>query len=756
MAIIDSTGKQYQTNNSELKPDMGELASAGYDLYGSGKIMSYNPDSLIGRKGFDIYDQMRIDDQVKACLTLKKFATLAPSYQIIPVSNDEQDEEVADYVRYCMDKIDGNIIDALLEILTALDYGFSITEINYKTFQAGVHKGKIGLKNLKTKQPHYYSFEVDKFGNLTKKGIISTLGSVETSYPISKFLIFSYQKEFSNWYGTSDLRPAYRGYWSKDVLIKMWNIYLERFANPTVIGKYKSNDPTSRTNLRSILDNLTAKTSITHRLDEFDIQFLESTRNATGDFKDALDFNNKAIARSILIPDRLMAAGDTGAYSQAKIHFDVFLWVIQKLRQDIADTVMNEQLIKRLVAYNYSNVTELPKFTFNPMTDDQKQALNTMFITAVEKGVIVPTLEDENILREHLSFPAKDLSPDKPEEEITEEVDIDVVEEVAENKKFEKLKNEELEKDNPFADPFDKNKTKVPRRPKNRAEKRVDFKAVNNAIDKLEIQFLDNIRTVMNKQMESVITYITNKMNQDKFDFTAIENLDLKYKGDLSKVFEKGYQDAFDVGKEQAKDSLPKRFLKTKIGEGIRATGFERFFKSKARLDVKRISATLNNNLMTTLLDSIVKGHSIPQTTLQIQGAFNPYVADGSEIEVTRTGKAKLVTDYRATTLVRTATLGAYNYGRREIGEDKDVKDFMIGYQVSSILDERTTEVCELVAEYEPTIKVENIGMINELTPPLHFNCRSILVFLTKDDQPIQWSSDAILSEIIDMSGMTE
>jgi len=306
----------------------------------------------------------------------------------------------------------------------------------------------------------------------------------------------------------------------------------------------------------------------------------------------------------------------------------------------------------------------LPHFTFNPMTDDQKQALNTMFITAVEKGVIVPTLEDENILRKHLSFPAKDLSPDKPEEEITEEVDVDVIEEITENKKFEKLQNEELEKDNPFKSPFDKNKTKVPRRPKNPAEKRVDFKAVSNAIDKLEIQFLDGIRTVMNKQMESVITYITNKMNQDKFDFTAIENLDLKYKGELSTIFEAGYQDAYEVGKEQARDSLPRKFIKTKIGEGLRATGFERYFKSKARLDVKRISATLNNDLMTTLLSSIVKGHSVPQTTLQIEEAFNPYIADGSEIEITRAGKSKLVTDYRATTIVRTATLGAYNFGR--------------------------------------------------------------------------------------------
>ena len=43
------------------------------------------------------------------------------------------------------------------------------------------------------------------------------------------------------------------------------------------------------------------------------------------------------------------------------------------------------------------------------MTDDQKFALNEMFITAVEKGVISPTLEDEkNYIRENLHFPEKD------------------------------------------------------------------------------------------------------------------------------------------------------------------------------------------------------------------------------------------------------------------------------------------------------------------------------------------------------------
>jgi len=843
---ISETLEQVQKNFQDTKPEMKEIASSEDNLYLKGTIIPYNPDTLLGRKGFPIYDQMRIDDQVKACLTLKKFATLAPNYEILPASNDEQDVEVADFVSYCFDKMQGSLIDATLEMMTALDYGYSITEINYKTFESGIHQGKIGLKNLKTKQPYYYRFAVDEFSNLLKDGIVYDKGGEEKYYPTSKFLVFSYQKEFGNHYGTSDLRPAYRGYWSKDVLIKMWNIYLERFANPTIIGKYKSNDPSGRNNLRNILDNLTAKTSITHRMDEYDIGLLESTRASTNDFNTALNFYNKSIARSILIPDRLMAEGDTGAYSQAKIHFDVFLWVIQKLRQDIEETVMNEQLIKRLVSYNYSNVEELPKFVFNPMTDDQKLQLQTLFITAVEKGVVIPTLEDENVLRRQLNFPEKDLDPEKPDTEIEETPDEEVIEEEAETvtentyapiseidtKPTESMKAE-AERGLAWRKEFNRGGTQVgvaranqlsnrqnlsidtvkrmfsyfsrhevdkqgkgfergedgypsagriawalwggdagfswSRRivnhlknhsqdahkhyAKSSAEKRVDFKKIERSLDRLDLEFEESVHKVMTKQMEAVQTYVTNKMNKNEFDFTAIDNLDLKFKTELIKVFEKGYTDSYTIGKTEARESLPKKFLKTKIGVGILTSGFTRYFKSKARLDVKKISATLTNNMSTILLDSLVKGHSIPKTTIAIQQGFNPYIADGTEISA-NTGKA--MTGYRTQAIVRTANLGAYNYGRREVGDDKDVKDFIIGYQLSAVLDNETSEVCELVAELEPQIRVQDEGLLNDLTPPLHYNCRTILVFMTKDDLPVEWSSEADLQEIIELSGMTE
>ena len=449
MASISDLQKQFAKETPIQSPNMNELAASDSMLYSKHNVLPYNPDTLVSRKGLDVYDKMRLDDMVKASLTLKKFATLAPNYKILPADNSERSIEIANFVAYTIDTMEGSMNDALFQILTALDYGFSITEINYERYDLGEHKDKIGIKNLKTKQPRYYSFAVDKYSNLLKDGLAYNIDGEQKRLPTNKFLIFSYQKEFGNHYGTADLRPAYRGYWSKDTIIKFWNIYLERFANPTVVGKYRSNDPNSKTNLRNILDNLTAKTSITHRMDEFDIDFLEPTRSATQDFKEAINYYDKTIARSILIPDRLVAEGETGAYSQAKVHFDVFLFVLAKLRQDLEEVVMNEQLIKRLVTINYGNITEMPKFKFNPMTDDQKFALNEMFINAVEKGVITPTFEDENYMRENLHFPERDnseLTPSdimpvaKTEEPVKEEPVVEeeekkevIVEETKEN-----------------------------------------------------------------------------------------------------------------------------------------------------------------------------------------------------------------------------------------------------------------------------------------------------------------------------------
>jgi hypothetical protein len=61
-----------------------------------------------------------------------------------------------------------------------------------------------------------FDFHTDPFGNLYSFGVLQA----NRPLPAEKFLIYSYRKKFSNYYGDSDLRECYRAWWAKDNLIK--------------------------------------------------------------------------------------------------------------------------------------------------------------------------------------------------------------------------------------------------------------------------------------------------------------------------------------------------------------------------------------------------------------------------------------------------------------------------------------------------------------------------------------------------------
>ena len=145
------------------------------------------------------------------------------------------------------------------------------------------------------------------------------------------------------------------------------------------------------------------------------------------------------------------------------------------------------------------------------------------------------------------------------------------------------------------------------------------------------------------------------------------------------------------------------------------------------------------------LLDGIKTGKSTSDIVKGITAAFAPFVADGTEISAS-TGRE--LEAYNLRTITRTATLGAYNFGRRSRYEDKDLEGFVLGYKVSPVLDERTSDICNQIALDNVQIKISDKESISRLTPPLHYNCRTILVPLTPEDEPIAFSDQEVLGKI--------
>ncbi len=395
--IMDRFSRAYQSIKDKpapSKPQMGEIALAeGSGLMDSKWFSPYNPSELVTRKGLKIFDKMRLDDQIKAAITFKKHAVLVTGWEIISPASQPKDWEVTEFVKWNLEQyFEDTLEEALLGLLTCLDYGYSVSELIWDTTEQGDFAGKAVLKAIKNRKPHDFGFKTDKYGNLENDGLIQYQSMKEERLPIDKFIIFSYEKEFGNYYGKSDLEAAYRPWWIKDNAYKWLSMLLERLGIPPIFALYDANSYNSQqlSALKDIITNLQAATGgiIPRGKDSNTLEFWtpELAKQATEVFIPALERFDKDIARAVLMPGLLGMTSDSteGSFARSKVHFDAFLIVVDYLRKRIEGRVMQEQVVKPLVDYNY-NVEDYPQFRFFPLTEETRIDLLDKYILAVEK-----------------------------------------------------------------------------------------------------------------------------------------------------------------------------------------------------------------------------------------------------------------------------------------------------------------------------------------------------------------------------------
>ncbi len=157
-----------------------------------------------------------------------------------------------------------------------------------------------------------------------------------------------------------------------------------------------------------------------------------------------------------------------------------------------------------------------------------------------------------------------------------------------------------------------------------------------------------------------------------------------------------------------------------------------RAFENRAWMIKDVIDSRLQSAVRQELFEHLKGGRTMGDTISRLRDIFAPYVGDPSS-----GAPGSLLSAARLENIVRTETTWAYNQGRLAVGDA--LGDYILGYQFSAILDERTTETCQTA---DGLVLQKDDATTIQLTPPLHFQCRSMLVYVTVDDSPVDWSSD--------------
>lgn len=382
-------------------PEPGEIAWADGLFFAHAPLEKWNPDALIWQRGYALYGKMLADDQIRALVSLKQSVVIARRWHFQVQDDSEAQNACRDYFQYLLkDHLEGTFSGVLRALLTSQTYGFSLLE---KVYVPLIWRGAThwGLRALKSKPVETFSFETDAFGNRT--GLLQDQGGKKKSLPPEKFVHHVNQPEIHPWYGESDLKACHRHWWSKENILKLWNIYLERMAAGFVHGRI--NGPlsnTERDELKKVMQNLNTRTSV---ITPGSVELKMISAPSTDAFERAVLARDRAMAKALLVPNLLglSESGSTGSFAQSRTQLETFFFVLNSLAESLADT-LNEQLFSELGWWNFG-LKNPPRFVFDPLTQDQRRELAGAWQKAVSAGVVEQTPQDRKRTRELLDYP---------------------------------------------------------------------------------------------------------------------------------------------------------------------------------------------------------------------------------------------------------------------------------------------------------------------------------------------------------------
>ena len=724
MNLIDQS-PDFRNRNFETTTIDRELTKlvtrADSPLYIPYQLRPYNPDDIWRKRGnYDIFDEMREDEQLFTLLALKKMMIIDAEWQV-----ECEDEDIQNFIEWNFKyNLDETFERKLYNMLSAFDFGFSLTEKVFEPRETEKYGYKIVLKELKTRPPHTFEFDQDDYGDIIQVRQRARAGDLIINP--KKFIHYVHQKEFDNPYGKSELNLGiYRAWFSKNALIKFYNIYMERFGMPTVVANYEAQYSQQIESLKTILKNIQAKTNIILPKG-IELNLLEASTRGRSEFIAALDWYNTVIARKMLIPDLMGFAGSEtggGSFALGKEHFGVFYAIINQIRKQL-EMLIDRELVDPLVQANFGTQYEA-NFKFKQADDYKTERNLRLWIDAVNGGKIpvndmainwfldsidAPQFTEEELaeIKEQKDALTEQLTKNKPEEPTPDK-------KPPEQETGKEGLDKQAEKKEEYAAYF---------RPLTKHEQGVNFAAIENDFDEVQETHLPELESVLKLMINGLVDDIKRRQIVEKKRIDLINKLDIRHKAKLQQAIHAMMRDSFTRGRA----SVPAREFIIDNPSALDDEDVIEWLRENAVYTSTAEAEEILKKVKGTLLSAIRSGAGTTEVIHMLDEALEGY-------DITRAGTIDKVS--RLETIARTVISKSYNEARMQ--EFDKTSEYIIGWFLSPILDTRTTDICRALDShvagiYKPALK-------DAINPPEHHNCRSILLPVYADEEVEKWAS---------------
>lgn len=647
LKIFSNVGRAVNTVLGRDKPPAVELGGTGTVIFSGILTDTEYAKDLQGNKGLVIFEKMRKSDgQVKAALLACEMPYHSAYWDIEPASNSAQDKMIAEFIKENL--FDGMTItwqDVLHHILLMLPFGFSVFEKVFE-LEGGLYRWRKLAPRLATT---IYKWNVDEAGGLQGVEQRAFIGGKYKTVPIpvAKLLVFTNEREGSNFAGVSLLRAAYKHWYYKNTLYAIDGIAAERHGVGLATFMYPTAaSPESKEKIKEVGQRLHAHERAYVALPkEIDFE-LKGVSGQLHDILGSIEHHDLQIARSILAQFINLGGGkEGGSYALSHDQSGFFLMALQAIGKNICNTI-NRYGIRQLVDYNWDVKGKYPKLTVSDLENFDVSKMADALTKLAQGDFIQPDPAIETELRRRMRLPVKIVGTErKPPEEEEEQGGG-----AGGGKQF---------------------KLWEPRRLLRGAELYVAFADIKDKLDSVEDKFVKAVSALQKRQIGIIVNSVSRLVENN--DIERISTIDVPLRKEVAGEFEDILVELFEYGEEQVRQEYGKQRKAVKAADIHLAEPPDKRAFLKAR-------ALAMANILANKMRAAMAWEALHQ------------IKEGVVDKKLLTSSLTDLSDRELRTTARFSASEALNLGRTE--QAKGLKEEVDHITSSALLDDNTCPYC--------------------------------------------------------------